>query len=282
MKILFKQSKEDMRCPLRNFGVERCYLKYITFADGRSFITRKRHHHTDFEIHIIERGCQAYETDEGECVLGEGEFLLIPPTRKHCALREDVNSSKFSVTFGLCEDSPWYGALPLLKGHVPDRIWEDLRCIREERESKAPLFDAMISLRVAECVLRFLRLAGGALLPDRADTVDLEADARLFLAKQYIEDNLRRPITVPELASYCAIGEKQLTRLFLSGEGIPVAEYVRRRRCVQIEHLLSDTELSLREVSETMGFQNEYYFNTFFKKHAGMTPGAYRRSVRKK
>jgi AraC-like DNA-binding protein len=46
-----------------------------------------------------------------------------------------------------------------------------------------------------------------------------------------------------------------------------------------IEKLLSDPSLSLRQISEKMEFNNEYHFNSFFKKYAGMTPGAYRKSV---
>ena len=46
-----------------------------------------------------------------------------------------------------------------------------------------------------------------------------------------------------------------------------------------IEKLLSDPTLSLREISEIMGFNNEYYFSTFFKKHGGSPPGEYRRMI---
>ncbi len=284
MRIIFKQSKEKNGASLlQGLGMERCYLKHIVFADDRSYITRKRHHHTDFEIHMIERGCQVYETDAGEIALTEGQFLLIPPTLKHCAIREDAESSKYSVTFGIAEASFLHGAIPLFTGCIPEEVCAALRCIREEHERREAHFDALISLRVAECVLRLLRLAGGGgAFADRERDLEDGEDARLLLAKQYVKDNLTRPITVSELSSYCAIGEKQLTRLFLRGEGIPVAEYVRRERCAHIEHLLADSSLSLREISEEMNFNNEYYFNAFFKKQSGMTPGAYRRSVLKK
>lgn len=284
MRILFKQSKEGVGAALlRCVGIERCYVKYIVHEDGRSYVTRKRHHHTDFEIHIVEGGEQVYEIDGREVALGAGQVLLIPPGVKHRALRESPEASKYSILFGLAATGALGGVDVPLVGGVPDGVWESLFCIRKEHGQNATHSEALLSLYVIECVLRLLRLAGGAEAhAARREDDGGEEDARLLLAKKYVADNLSRPIGVSELSSYCALGEKQLTRLFLAGEGIPVAEYIRRRRCAEIERLLCESTLTLREISEAMGFPNEYYFNTFFKKHAGMTPGAFRRSVKKR
>lgn len=283
MQILFKQPKEGGGANLlRCMGIERCYVKHIVHADGRAYVTRKRHHHTDFEIHIVERGSQTYEIDGKEVTLSAGQLLLIPPTVKHCALCESADASKYSVLFGISESASLCGGDVPFVGDVPDEVWEDLHCIRTERERRAWDADTLLSLRAIECVLRLLRLAGGAGKELAKPATEEEQDARLLLAKQYVADNISRPIGVSELSSYCSIGEKQLTRLFLSGEGAPPAEYIRKQRCAEIERLLRESTLSLREISEVMSFPNEYYFNTFFKKHAGMTPGAFRRSVRKK
>ena len=58
-------------------------------------------------------------------------------------------------------------------------------------------------------------------------------------------------------------------------------EYVSRKRCERIEKMLVDPTLSLHSISEIMNFNNEYHFNSFFKKYAGMSPGAYRKAVLK-
>ena len=110
-------------------------------------------------------------------------------------------------------------------------------------------------------------------------TVEELEEVRLTLAKQYIGDNICNSISVDELADYCHIGKKQLTRIFLCGEGCTAAEYVRRARCLHIEKLLADPSQTLSGISEEMHFCNQYYFNSYFKRYSGMTPGAYRRSV---
>ena len=111
------------------------------------------------------------------------------------------------------------------------------------------------------------------------ETVRSEEDPRLTIAKQYIEDNICQSISVSELASHCYISEKQLERIFESECGLTVMKYVRKMKCSQIEKMLSDTTLSLRQISDKMNFNNEYHFNSFFKKYAGMSPGTYRKTI---
>ena len=109
----------------------------------------------------------------------------------------------------------------------------------------------------------------------------MEDDPRIQLVKQYVKDNIAENINTEELASYCRISEKHLERIFLQSEGKTLMTFVREQKCREIEKLLADSSLSIKQISEMMNFSNEYYFNAFFKKHSGMPPGAYRKTVLK-
>ena len=141
------------------------------------------------------------------------------------------------------------------------------------------MYSTVVSGRIFECISGVLRLSGAA--SDKRSELETEDDSRLLLAKQYIKDNVTTSLTAADVALYCGMSAKQMFRIFMSGEGLSPAEYVRRKRCKYVEKLLADTTLSLREISEIMNFNNEYYFNAYFKKYSGMTPGAYRRSLSK-
>lgn len=86
----------------------------------------------------------------------------------------------------------------------------------------------------------------------------------------------------PRTAAYCYLSAKQLTRIFEKETGLPLGAYIRRERCEKIRELLENGELTLSEISETMNFRNEYYFNAFFKKNAGIAPGAYSKTVNRR
>ena len=279
MEILFKQANGM----LEERGIEQCYLKRILPERDRGTTTKKRHHHTGFEIHIIEDGYQCYEVEDRIICLSAGQFLLIPPMVRHRVVDAAAETSKYSLSFCLEEGSAFAATLPDLRkeitGETPMVIGDGIFLICRERQERLPYGLAVIEGRMLECILHFLRMCA----PVGICEVQEESgeDFRVTLAKQYIQDNICQAVTVADIASYCYLSAKQLTRIFEEATGMAVAAYVRRQRCLHIEKLLSDTSLSLREISEQMNFGSECYFHAFFKKYAGMTPGAYRRAVRK-
>ena len=283
MDILFRQDNLDRNSafsPLKSFGIEWCIFKQIAFARDRARVTKKSHYHTSIEIHIIERGYQVYEAG-GEAVrVTAGEFLILPPSLPHIALDENPATEKLAFGFRLREGAPFALPSSVLHGVLPDRAWESISVIKEERRRRAPFYPAVTESRVWECLLEIFR-AVEVIKRFPSSAPDSEENEHLLLAKQYIQDNVRYAVTLPELASYACIGEKQLERIFRRDMGMTVMEYIRKERCHEIEALLSDPSLSLREISECMQFGSEYHFNAFFKKYAGMPPGAYRKAVMK-
>ena len=285
MYILFWQTKnEDFvdRSVLESLGIERCIFKRISFETDRAHMTKKSHYHTSVEIHIIERGYQIYEIDGLKVRVVAGQFLMISHQVRHVALEEDPYTLKFALAFHIKENGPFNACLSEMQsfaiGNTPLSVKENMQYICTESAERRPFYASLVCGRVWELILMLYRLMG---MGDAAitDPFDGQKNDRFLLAKQYIEDNICQHISVPELASYCYISEKQLERIFERESGLTVMEYVRKRKCVQIEQMLSEPSLSLREISEAMHFNNEYHFNSFFKKYAGMTPGAYRKAV---
>ena len=288
MEILFRQRESEHsenQSALGDLGIERCMLKRIFFERDSVHITRKRHYHAGVEIHILEEGYQTYEIDGQILRVVAGQYLLIPPLVKHVVLEEDPYTLKYAVTFHMKENGSLAVCTDQLRscfvGNTPSSVRESILCIRAEGSAKKAFYASVICGRVLECILHLYRLTG---IRDTGigDFFGLEENGIFLLAKQYVEDNIYQRISVPELASYCYISEKQLERIFERESGLTVMEYVRKRKCIEIEKMLFDTSLSLRHISEIMNFNNEYHFNSFFKKYAGMTPGAYRKSVVKK
>jgi hypothetical protein len=68
-----------------------------------------------------------------------------------------------------------------------------------------------------------------------------------------------------------------LSRKFKALQGETLAEYLTREKMIRSAFILgSETDLTLRELAERMGFCNSQYFNRAFKKCFGLTPGRYR------
>ena len=282
MEILFRQGKgaENGAFSLLDaYGIEGCVFKKIAFARDRSRITKKSHYHTSTEIHIIERGYQLYEVEGKSVRVGAGEFLLIPPLFPHAAREADPTTEKYAFTLRVRESSPFAHIAAYRTGTLPEGFSQAVLAIASEARARLPFYTAAIDARIWEMLLQFFRAA--ALLPRESESPAVEENERILLVKQYIADNLHRGTSLAELASYACIGEKQLERLFRQHVGMTVMAYVREARCRRIEAFLADSSLSLREISEAMHFSSEYHFSAYFKKYAGMPPGAYRKAMTK-
>ena len=247
----------------------------------RTLITVNTHHHACFEIHIVEEGYQIYCVEDKTVKINAGEFLLIPPFMKHRAIESASDTFKYGLAFNVSENSEMHELISDMDnytfGKTPDTVKENIDYIRTEKRYGKIFSSSLISNRMFESIVLFLRASGVKCLSD--DSEEEGDDIRLVIAKQYVSDNVLRDVTVKELAAYCCVCPRQLSRIFKRDEGVTVAEYIRKERYLHIERMLATSSLSLREISEKMNFNNEYYFNSFFRKYSGMSPGNYRKWI---
>ena len=270
MKILYRQPENSAKAgALDRFGVANCYLKYLQSSTDGASVIKNEHHHTGFEIHIIREGVQKYRIAGQEYILRDGNFLFIPPRVPHQMSGLDENTKKFSVTFQLTREELRKCCVGTLDG----RQIENLRFLEKESESQREMSPVLVENCLMETIVTILRLAG---MEEERCPSSREENAVLGLAKQYIADNIDRAPEVQTVAQYCGLSTKQLSRFFRNSEGMSPGAYILYVRVGRIEELLQNTELSLSQISEKLHFSSEYYFNTFFKKYAGMPPGAYR------
>lgn len=83
--------------------------------------------------------------------------------------------------------------------------------------------------------------------------------------------------TVDQLARDVALGRTNLYKRMQTMLGITPNDFIRCVRLKRAAILLSDTELSIVEISERVGFNTPQYFSTQFKKMFGVTPSEYRK-----
>lgn len=95
-----------------------------------------------------------------------------------------------------------------------------------------------------------------------------------------INQNLQMDCTVEELAAQAKVSPSSLKKYFSLIYGCPISEYVRGKRIEQACVFLKETDMSVGEVAERVGYAHQGKFGAVFKKYTGHTPLEYRRRYR--
>ena len=136
--------------------------------------------------------------------------------------------------------------------------------------------------------------------PGISDTIDLAAQrliAEVILQKAKGKNISEKTRLIMEIASFveCHIADKIDFRSIAEKKGLSLrsffrlwkeqfketpAQYLIARRLELAKRLLSRTDLCIDDISSQSGFSSTVYFIQTFKKHCGVTPGAYRKKSR--
>lgn len=93
-----------------------------------------------------------------------------------------------------------------------------------------------------------------------------------------LNDEFLENISTCELAGEAGVHPVHLASVFRRFYGQTIGEYVRQLRVAHASQLLV-AQRPLAEIAYECGFADQSHFNRLFKRHTGMTPGSFRRSL---
>ena len=105
----------------------------------------------------------------------------------------------------------------------------------------------------------------------------------LLIAKSiaHMEQNLYESLSIAELAKMANTSERAFYRVFHKATGCSPNHYLNDLRLTQARELLKFSNMSITDIAQECGFQDNSYMTRQFKKQQGVTPSAYRKMVQK-
>jgi transcriptional regulator GlxA family with amidase domain len=100
---------------------------------------------------------------------------------------------------------------------------------------------------------------------------------RLIKAVKFMEDNLEEPESMLEVATHVNTSVRQLERLFKQYVQVTPNQFYYDLRVSRAHALLSETNMSVLEVSIAAGFNSPDQFSQRFRKKYGKSPHAFRK-----
>mgnify|MGYP005772014899 CR=1 FL=1 len=266
-KRSFKAQQHTMTfLTVYNTGVEKC-------RRGHTWGPGVRDHYL---VHLVCRGKGTYALQGHEWQLGAGDLFLVPPGETVCYRADMAEPWEYCwVGFQgidartLCERAG-------LTADTPVRRLKDIETPRKlmtaiVQASGARLDDA---LRMTGCLCilfaHLVETAGGSAA--RPANGSLEHVQR---ACAYIANNYSRAIAIGDITRAVGICRSRLYRAFEEQMGVSPARYLTHFRIEQARRLLETTNLSVKTIAYSVGFEDPLYFSRRFRELVGCPPRTY-------
>lgn len=106
------------------------------------------------------------------------------------------------------------------------------------------------------------------------------ADGRIALAaqaKELLDNAVYANITVEEVARRLFVSKMLLSSEFRRVYGLSPYSYLLSQKISKAKLFLHNSDMTVKEISEKLGFSDEHYFSNLFKRKVGCPPSDYRR-----
>lgn len=259
-------------------------LTGITYPDAGYSIRREKS-----DIYCLEYIIDGYgyvKCDGQTFYPGKGDVYLLPAgmTHEYHALEENpFEKIWMNVRGSLCDHLyQEYG----LEGHYhfPDcplyPLFRRFLKVCEEysgNNREFPGRELSIQELSLQAELIFHEILGN--LADHVRGDDIRQKNAAGIAREYMDLNVYKKITVEELGREVGLSPTQLTRVFKQEYGQTPYQYFLQNKLATACLLLRNTNLQVQEIAERLQFQDAHYFSGLFHEKMGVTPKEYRRNV---
>jgi AraC-like DNA-binding protein/mannose-6-phosphate isomerase-like protein (cupin superfamily) len=96
---------------------------------------------------------------------------------------------------------------------------------------------------------------------------------------RYLGENCGNQVHVCEASRICGMSESHFMSLFKQVTGLSFVTYLNHFRIERAQALLAKTDESMAGISQQVGFCDQSYFGTVFRRIVGMIPAIYRKRI---
>lgn len=93
---------------------------------------------------------------------------------------------------------------------------------------------------------------------------------------QYIDTHYTEELRLPDLAARYHFSPSYFSTLFKKHTGTTLTRYITTKRITLAKRLLNESNISIQDIVERIGYNDYFQFIKVFKREVGVTPGHYR------
>lgn len=238
----------------------------------------------NYQLWLITEGLATFTLDRGSRTeLGARSALIIPPGVRHRAAHDPDRPVRcFVIHFvGRRHGQPTNVLWPTsTTTDFAVRDWKRiLECAAELcHELATPSTETALLANAA--VARLLGLIRRAARVDSARFTKLgpaiSNASGLAPVLEHIGEHYASDLSLSDLCAVASLSAGHLNHLFRTTIGVAPMEYLRRHRLDRAKLMLEETDLSIADVAEAVGYRDAFHFSRTFRRVEGLAPSRYR------
>ncbi|MCR8631618.1 MULTISPECIES: AraC family transcriptional regulator [Paenibacillus] len=246
--------------------------------------TSVQHGHEYLQICYVLSGVCRHVIQHEQTDLMRGDLFSIPPYTMHCFMPLEGHAFELvQLDFmpSLLEETIRELASVTLNQHllinlsprsqiVIERLMED---IKGELEAKESYHQYAVRADLLKFLVIISREVNGWM---RSTESGYEQAIREVI--DYMEQNIRKPLALKEAAARISVSPNYFSSLFKMVAGVTFSGFLSELRLRKAGELLLQTEMSVVEILEAVGFKHTGHFYKMFKKMYGVTPYEYKKN----
>lgn len=224
----------------------------------------------DFYLIYIIDGQLSINIDENEHVIDKGTAIIFPPRYKykyHGNPPVHYLYVHFTGAYAdkFLKDCGFYNLPCVIENEFNIDIQNKLNLL-----INAFLYNEPLNALKSACLLQEV------LIDIRKDDLSKADNSPLKASLKYIHRFFTGKIDIPYLARLENLSNSRYVTVFKKHFKKSPNEYIIDLRLQFAKSLLDNTNMSIRQISESVGYSDQYFFSRLFKKHLGVSPLSYR------
>ena len=232
----------------------------------------------EYQVNYITEGEGLMETREGSYHIREGSVIVLKPNlwHRYRPLRNTGWTEHYVGFMGTSANAMMLSATLLRDTPVVQvgfheniiRIFQDIEnLVKTERPGYQQISSGLL-----------IQLLGHIIsLKKNENFKHGQVEKSIQKACLIIRDYPSRNLKIAELAGQVNLNYSIFRKAFKRYTGLSPIQYHSALRLKQATYLLTNTEMSIKEISFDLGFCSVFYFSKLFKEKTGMTPGEFRK-----
>ena len=239
------------------------------------------HTHNHLELFYIVGGKGQFLIQDQLYPVNVNNLVIINPNVSHTEVGLNAQPLEYIVLgiggVELAANDSSNGQFNILDHFESVEISGCLRNILREMEQKNPGYEDVCQAYMEILIIRLMRSTALA-VPSESQTVS--TNRQCAAVRRYIDLHFKEPLTLEQLAEVGHMNKFYLSHAFKKEYGLSPINYMISRRIDESKYLLAETDLSMSQIAQLLGFSSLSYFSQVFHRTQDITPKEYRQSQR--